>query len=196
MRSGILALICVIVLAAVPVTAGDWGRLRDIDYKIKGSDGNRWAHLLGRGGLVRGDEKPYRLTFTFDDGPDHRTTPVLLDELDRYGVKGTFFVNGHRFHHRTAGGVENGAVLREIHKRGHFIGNHSFSHKDITTLDEKAWRLEVLQVEQLVTMVTGRRPWLFRPPFGEDRRGVDEPPHARRLHGGHVEPGSPRLEGR
>lgn len=134
-------------------------------YKIKGADGNRWEHLLGRGDIVRGTERRDAIAFTFDDGPDHRTTPLILDALDARGVKGAFFINGAKIHQRTAGGPENQAVLRDMYRRGHFIGNHTFGHKDITALDEEGWRLEVLQVEQIVRGITGRRPYLFRPPF-------------------------------
>jgi len=150
----------------LPVATIAWGTIDQIRYKIKGSDGNVLAPLLSRGRLVKGIEYPGTITFTFDDGPDHRTTPIILDELDKVGIKAAFFVNGHRFHQRSAGGVENRAILREVYQRGHFIGNHTFAHKDITILDDAAWRVEVLQVEQLVREITGRRPWLFRPPFG------------------------------
>jgi len=166
MRPGRTAALILAAVVGLPLVALGWGNLDDVRYKIKGADGNLWAPLLGRGQMVRGQEQPGTITFTFDDGPDHRTTPVLLDQLDRYGIKATFFVNGHRFHHRSASGDENQAVLRDVHRRGHFIGNHTFSHKDVTTLDEQGWRQEVVQVEQLVRAVTGRRPWLFRPPFG------------------------------
>jgi peptidoglycan/xylan/chitin deacetylase (PgdA/CDA1 family) len=155
-----------LALSWLPAGLAAWGTIDDVRYKVKGADGNQWAHLLGQGQIVRGDERPGTIAFTFDDGPDHRSTPVLLDQLDRHGIKAAFFVNGHRFHHRTAGGVENQAVLRDIHRRGHFIGNHTFGHKDITTLDEEGWRLEVTQVEQIVRGITGRGPRLFRPPFG------------------------------
>jgi peptidoglycan/xylan/chitin deacetylase (PgdA/CDA1 family) len=167
-----LALLVAMLAVGLPAAALAWGTLDQIRYKIKGADGNRWASLLGRGQLVRGSERPGTVTFTFDDGPDHRTTPVLLDQLDRYRIKAAFFVNGHRFQGRSAAGPENQTVLREIHRRGHFIGNHTFSHKDITELDEQGWRTEVVQVEQLVRAVTGRRPWLFRPPFGRTDGGT------------------------
>lgn len=169
MKHRLLLLFLLLAVLTALVCAGPvsgWGNLDDVRYKIKGDDGNLWGNLLGRGKMVRGNELEGKLTFTFDDGPDHRTTPIILDVLDRNGIKGAFFVNGHRFHNRTAGGPDNQAVLREIYRRGHHIGNHTFSHKDITTLDEQGWRQEVLQVEQLVRAVTGRRPWMFRPPFG------------------------------
>jgi peptidoglycan/xylan/chitin deacetylase (PgdA/CDA1 family) len=160
------ALIVGLALAALPAAAVAWGSLDEIRYKVKAADGNLWEHLLGRGDIVRGDEQRGAIAFTFDDGPDHRTTPTILDTLDRRGVKGAFFINGHRIHPRTAGGPENQAVLRDLYRRGHFIGNHTFMHKAITELDDEGWKLEVIQVEQVIRAITGRRPYLFRPPFG------------------------------
>lgn len=154
------------VSSLIPLIAFCWGNLADIQYKIKSQDGNRWSSFLARGKIVKGFERKGGITFTFDDGPDHRTTPILLNALDKYGIKATFFVNGHRFHKRTAGGEENKSILREIYRRGHFLGNHTFSHKDITQLDQSSWRNEIKQVELGIQSVTGRRPWLFRPPFG------------------------------
>lgn len=165
MRRPARALILLLALLA-PAVALAWGSLDEIRYKIKAGDGNRWGELLGRGDIVRGTELPGTLAFTFDDGPDHRTTPLLLDVLDRHGIKGAFFINGHRISGRNPAGLENQAVLRDLWRRGHFVGNHTQSHKDVTLLDDEGWRLEVKQVEQLVSWVTGRRPWLFRPPFG------------------------------
>jgi peptidoglycan/xylan/chitin deacetylase (PgdA/CDA1 family) len=165
-QAGLRAVLAALAAVALPAAAAAWGSLDDIRYKVKGADGNAWGHLLARGDIVRGDEEPGAIAFTFDDGPDHRTTPIILDALDRRGVKGAFFINGHRIHQRTAGGVENQAVLRDMHRRGHFIGNHTFAHKEITGLDDEGWRLEVTQVEQIIRGITGRRPYLFRPPFG------------------------------
>jgi peptidoglycan/xylan/chitin deacetylase (PgdA/CDA1 family) len=159
------ALVAAVVL--VPIIGLSWGTIDDIRYKIKGADGNLWAPVLGGGRLIRGDEIPGTVTFTFDDGPDHRTTPILLDQLDRYNIKAAFFINAIKFHHQTAGGQENRSVLRDIYRRGHYIGSHTFSHQDITTLSEDGWRSEVVQVERLIESIIGRRPWLFRPPFGK-----------------------------
>jgi len=159
-----LALV-IAMLLVLPVAAFAWGSIDDIRYKIKPADGNRLEHLLGRGDIVRGDEAKNAIAFTFDDGPDHRTTPIIMDALDARGVKGAFFINGAKIHQRTAGGPENQAVLRDLYRRGHFIGNHTFTHKDISSLDDEAWKLEVTQVEGVVRSITGRRPYLFRPPF-------------------------------
>ena len=158
--------IAILTIIILPFAVYGYGSLKDIRYKIKATDGNRWHHLLGGGRIVRGTEAKYQITFTFDDGPDHRTTPLLLDELDKYQVKGTFFINGHRFHQRTAGGEENKAVLRDLIRRGHFIGNHTFSHKDVTAMDEDTWKREVQQVSWQVQEMSDMQLNLFRPPFG------------------------------
>lgn len=102
------------LLLLLPIGVVSWGNIDEIRYKIKRSDGNLWAPILGRGEMVDGDEQPNSITFTFDDGPDHRTTPILLDQLDRYDIKAAFFINGSRFHPRTAGGPENRATLRDL----------------------------------------------------------------------------------
>ncbi len=159
-----------ILLLIFPAVSLTWGGLEDIRYKVKGADGNLWSRLMGNGYVIRGEECPGTITFTFDDGPDHRTTPILLEQLDHYGIKAAFFINGVRFHQRTAGGSENQAVLRDTYRRGHFIGNHSYSHQDLTGLDDPGWRVEVLQVEQVIRGLIGRRPWVFRPPFGRVNR--------------------------
>jgi peptidoglycan/xylan/chitin deacetylase (PgdA/CDA1 family) len=156
-----------VATAVAPMLAYSWGSIDEVRYKMKGADGNLWAQMLGGGRLIQGDEVPGTVTFTFDDGPDHRTTPILLDQLDRYNVKAAFFVNGAKFHPLTAGGMENRAVLRDIYRRGHYIGSHTFSHQDITTLDDESWKAEVDQVKKAISGIIGRRPWIFRPPFGK-----------------------------
>lgn len=173
-RAALVGVFLLFLFLLFPFRSLPWGAIDEIRYKIKSIDGNRWADRLGNGYVVKGEESPGTVTFTFDDGPDHRTTPVLLNQLDRYGVKAVFFVNGAKFHIRTAGGPENQAILREIYRRGHFIGNHTFNHKSITGLDDQGWRTEVHQVEQVLTSLTGKRPWLFRPPFGQvDSRALE-----------------------
>ena len=148
-------------------TVEAWGRLEDIRYKLKPSDGNLWSHLTGRGRMVTGREAPGSVVITFDDGPDHRTTPVILDILDKYDYRAVFFINCHQIHHASAAAEENMAVLRDMYRRGHYIGNHTFGHLDPDTVTlEDAWH-DVVHCEQLIESVTGREPTLYRPPFGK-----------------------------
>ncbi len=155
-----------IVTAFLPLISHSFGTLNDLRYKIKGADGNLWEPLMGGYAQVSGREQKGTLAITFDDGPDHRTTPIILDILDKNNIKAVFFVNAAKIHPKTAGGTENQAVLRDIYRRGHFIGSHTFSHKDITQLDDSGWQNEIVQAEQIIASIAGRKPVLFRPPFG------------------------------
>lgn len=144
-----------------------WGSFGEISYKVKPIDGALWAPLQGGGRIAKGRGADREILFSFDDGPDCRSTPLLLDHLDRYGVKAVFFINGHRMHEDREDAADNIEVLREIHRRGHVIGNHTYSHRDLTTLSDEQARWQIEAVSRLVEKVTGERTWLFRPPFGK-----------------------------
>lgn len=163
-RSHVLLLLAIIMTA---LSSGGWGTFQDIGYKVKPIDGGLWSHLHGRGLFIRGRSTERQLMFTFDDGPDHRATPLLLDHLDRHGIKAVFFVNGHRMHDRRPDARENIEVLRDIHNRGHVIGNHTFNHRDLSAMTDEQIRREIDQTSRLVEKITGQRTWLFRPPFGK-----------------------------
>jgi peptidoglycan/xylan/chitin deacetylase (PgdA/CDA1 family) len=162
-----VALLSVICGVSAASESGYRGTTKGIQYKqkndsLKGKGGER----LPPGTIVRGDEIKGSICFTFDDGPDYRTTPVLLDQLDRHGIKAAFFINGAKIHSSSVSGEENRVVLREIASRGHIIGNHTFSHKDIKNLTEEEWNKEIRQVERLVNSSIGQAEKIFRPPFG------------------------------
>jgi peptidoglycan/xylan/chitin deacetylase (PgdA/CDA1 family) len=99
------------------------------------------------------------LYLTFDDGPNPEVTPRVLDELDRHGARGTFFVVGER-------AMENMRLLQEIVARGHDLGNHSFSHHKFDALPFAAQIAEVERTDDVLREVSGidRNP--FRPPHG------------------------------
>ncbi|MDR2861961.1 MAG: polysaccharide deacetylase family protein [Syntrophobacterales bacterium] len=99
------------------------------------------------------------VALSFDDGPDPRTTPLLLDLLDEYRAKATFFVTGkniERYPH----------LIREILARGHDMGNHSRSH-DVFLMFRSLSRLSA-EIESVQTMLQGFGvvPLAFRPPAG------------------------------
>ena len=109
---------------------------------------------------------PRCIAFTFDDGPEVMTTPRLLDLLDRHHVRATFFVVGHRVdgdepHHRA-----QRALLREIVRRGHLLGNHTYHHVVLGNLRPQQIDDEIDRTDALITRATGRRTGLFRAPFG------------------------------
>jgi peptidoglycan/xylan/chitin deacetylase (PgdA/CDA1 family) len=97
---------------------------------------------------------------TFDDGPTPDYTPRILDALDRAGVTATFNVMGWN-------GVRNPDLLREVVAAGHEIGNHTWTHRDLTTLTQSETRNELVRCKDEVEAVLGRPFTSFRPPRGE-----------------------------
>jgi len=121
------------------------------------------ASLLAE--IERGPRHRHHVCLTFDAGGVADGLPTLLDELDVAKVRCTFFLTG-----RWA--AKYPALAKEIHRRGHEIGNHTWSHPDLTGLDDKDIRLQLEQADAALKEVTGRstKP-LFRAPFGaRDRR--------------------------
>lgn len=118
-------------------------------------------------GLVVHGSTPHRMIlFTFDDGPDRRTTPRLLQHLDNLGVKAVFFVTTSRVSEPGARARSQADILRDIVRRGHFVGSHTLSHTQLPTVDSASVLREVVQAERDIEEITGQRPWLFRPPGG------------------------------
>jgi peptidoglycan/xylan/chitin deacetylase (PgdA/CDA1 family) len=99
------------------------------------------------------------VALSFDDGPNEPYTSEILDILDTYGIKGTFFVIGKN--------VElYPATARRIVSEGHVLGNHSYSHKANHALYADTDR-ELEQAEKVIFDNTGVKPRLYRPPHGK-----------------------------
>ena len=104
---------------------------------------------------------------TFDDGPSAETTPQLLDQLKKAGIKATFFVVGRNI--ENAGGR---AIVERMAAEGHQIGNHTYSHPNLTQLDLAGIEQEIKQTEDLIgPLDNGTK--VFRPPFGFHNGIVD-----------------------
>lgn len=99
------------------------------------------------------------IAITFDDGP-HPNTLAVLDILDKYRAKATFFCIGSQIE-------KHPEIIREICKRGHQIGNHTYSHANsfplypVSKMEE-----EIRKTNALILKETGVCTYLFRPPFG------------------------------
>src|SRR5215207_7433555 len=102
-----------------------------------------------------------RIALTFDDGPDPRNTPRILDSLREHDLKATFFVLGRQVKERPG-------LLRWIVKEGHTIGNHTYNHTDMSDLSQKRMRLELRRTQEAVDEALGYHyPMvLMRPPYG------------------------------
>ena len=101
---------------------------------------------------------PNKIALTFDDGPDPRWTPQILDILKQKGVEASFFIIGEN------AGTYPELVRREI-AEGHDVGNHTFTHPNLSVLPEKLTRLELDTTRKLFESITGRSMRLFRPPY-------------------------------
>jgi peptidoglycan/xylan/chitin deacetylase (PgdA/CDA1 family) len=102
---------------------------------------------------------PHRLAVTFDDGPNPAITPKLLNLLDRYHARATFFLIG-RF------ARECPELAKEVLARGHALGNHTETHPNLFWLGQTQIRGELGRCNDAISDATGAPPEWFRPPFG------------------------------
>lgn len=110
--------------------------------------------------LHRGISGRREIALTFDDGPDVRWTPAILDLLDARNQRATFFVVGER-------AAAEPALLRDIASRGHEIANHTWSHSYLTPfMSPSVLADELRRTNAVIESATGQRPRWFRPPVG------------------------------
>lgn len=100
------------------------------------------------------------VALTFDDGPDPKVTPRVLDLLDSAGARGTFFCIGER-------AEQHPELCREILSRGHGVENHSQHHRHtFALLDSRRLAKEIRTAQEVLTAITGQVPRFFRAPAG------------------------------
>ncbi len=122
--------------------------------------GYAWgAHLVTPLCVWRGPRDRRRITLTFDDGPDPRWTPKILDTLAVHGVPGTFFLVGER-------ATRAPEVVQAIARAGHEIANHGWSHRNLWFCGPRRTRDEITRAQQALIDLSGREPHFFRPPWG------------------------------
>ena len=147
-----------------------------LHIEARPADGERDLTIDKQTGLIGGESfktlpEPYRvarygasknqLAITFDDGPDPEWTPKILDVLKREHVPATFFLIGIQ--------VEKfGSLTQRIFREGHEIGNHTFTHPDISSIGNGYMRVELNLTERLFASRLGIRTMLFRPPYSVD----------------------------
>jgi peptidoglycan/xylan/chitin deacetylase (PgdA/CDA1 family) len=101
---------------------------------------------------------------TFDDGPSP-TAPDLLKALKREGLRATMFNQGNN-------ALARPDLVRAERRAGMWVGNHTFTHPDLTTLDEAQRFQEIASTQWVLRDITRRTPKLFRPPFGATNDAV------------------------
>lgn len=114
------------------------------------------------------------ISLTFDDGPDRKYTPQVLDILKKYGIKATFFLVGTQ--------VEKyPEIAQRIVDEGHTIANHSWDHKNLTKLPPKALSVEIDKTQKAIYEATGITPTLLRAPTGAISKSVLDALHEREM---------------
>lgn len=112
------------------------------------------------GPTIRHTNSPKKIALTFDDGPNPRVTPKLLELFDRHSVRATFFVIG-----KFARACPD--LVREIPARGHLLGNHTETHGNLFLKSRVGIRDELARCQNAVSSATHADPPLWmRPPFG------------------------------
>lgn len=110
--------------------------------------------------IFLGDTSKTELFLTFDNGYENGFTPRILDILKEKKVPATFFVTGHYV-------KDQPELLKRMTAEGHIIGNHSWSHPDMTQISNERIKEELDKVKQAVAEVTGQKEMAFlRPPRG------------------------------
>ena len=110
--------------------------------------------------LCKADTSEKKIAITFDDGPDSEITPKVLEILDQYNAKATFFCIGKHIDN-------NEDLLKMIDKKGHLIGNHTWTHDHWFDLfSSKKMETEIKKTSDLIFEIINRKTKLFRPPYG------------------------------
>ncbi|MFK0115663.1 polysaccharide deacetylase family protein [Streptomyces sp. NPDC090994] len=105
------------------------------------------------------------MVLTFDDGPDPRYTPDILDTLAEYEVRAMFFVCGEM-------AVDNKDLLARMADDGHVVGNHTWSHPLLTRLGRAEIRSEMERTAEVIDAAFGEPPRWFRAPYGAWNRAA------------------------
>ncbi|REE92858.1 peptidoglycan/xylan/chitin deacetylase (PgdA/CDA1 family) [Paenibacillus taihuensis] len=110
--------------------------------------------------VIWGPRGSRRVALTFDDVPDPRFTPQVLETLARYKVRATFFVVGQR-------AAAHPALVQRIAREGHIIGNHSYNHAVFSRISRYAFEQQIVKADRIIRPMIGYSPKFVRPPYGE-----------------------------
>lgn len=113
-------------------------------------------------------EEPPRVALTFDDGPNSKYTPMLLEGLRKRNILATFFLVGENIE-------GNEEILLEMQKDGHLIGNHTWDHVQLDKISREKALQEIQKTNNRIYEVTGVYPSYIRPPFGAWQKDMELP---------------------
>lgn len=164
-----------VVPAGQDVDREGYGEILQVGHQP--SAGERQVTLDAGSGLVSSEKMtvlpaPYellqygaqekRVVISFDDGPDPANTPKILDILKQEHAPATFFLIGAEVQ-------KYPALAKRIYEEGHSIGNHTFTHPDISDVSRRYIAVELNLTERLFASKLGIKPLYFRPPYSIDQ---------------------------
>ena len=109
-----------------------------------------------------------RVALTFDDGPNAKYTPLLLEGLRKRNIHATFFLLGENI-------LKNKELLLRMQKDGHLIGCHTWSHVQLDKISPSSANREILKTNSLIYHITGTYPTCLRPPYGAWKKDLELP---------------------
>ena len=122
------------------------------------------AYVIQRFGYT--DHGQRTISLTFDDGPDVKWTPELLNLLSAEKVPATFFATGTMI-------ARNPEIFRREVREGHAVANHSLTHVDVSNTSDWRGRLELTVTDHVIRAVTGKEVGYFRLPYeGDDEKST------------------------
>jgi peptidoglycan/xylan/chitin deacetylase (PgdA/CDA1 family) len=110
--------------------------------------------------LLQSSSGEKKVALTFDDGPDDKFTPQVLNVLKKYNVRATFFILGSR-------AEKYPYLVKRMVNEGHVIGNHSYNHAYLPKLSYDKFQFQVKKTDDIIARLTGYSPKFLRPPYGE-----------------------------
>jgi peptidoglycan/xylan/chitin deacetylase (PgdA/CDA1 family) len=143
---------------------------------------NLTTRAVPSGAIIEHCTVPGVVALTFDDGPFIYTSHIL-DLLDEYGAKATFFINGDNW----SRGVGDSStpwpdILRRMDLSGHQIGSHTWSHADLSSADSPLREFQVYELEKTLFSVLGKAPTYLRPPYASCSADCLQETERMRLH--------------
>ncbi|WP_241674573.1 delta-lactam-biosynthetic de-N-acetylase [Paenibacillus luteus] len=138
-----------------------FGFKKSVEGRLPSIDEEGFKHIVTKhGALFLGDTSQKELYLTFDNGYENGYTPRILDVLKDKQVPAVFFVTGHYV-------KDQPELLKRMIQEGHIVGNHSWSHPDMSTLSEASIKTELDKVKEQVEILTGQKEMKYlRPPRG------------------------------
>ncbi len=150
MKKTILAIITIIILYIAFTST------KKIQTKLYSYIYNRESKEITTSNYIYSDNILY---LTFDDGPNRKYTPILLDYLKEEKIKATFFLIGSNIE-------GNEDLVKRIYDEGHTIGVHCYNHKLYTKMKNEKVLEDIEKCSSLIYNITGEKPVLLRPPYG------------------------------